>query len=523
MKTDLGPAVRTAALVLVVVGGVLRFYGLDAKLFWHDEIYTGLAIAGSSHAEISKTLFDGRDHARQEILAHQFPRANKNAIHTICAMAEYQPRHPPLYFVLARAWTLLWGPSVTSLRAFSAFLGLLSLPLLFLLSRELHKDALFQWIAISLVAISPLHLVYGQEARQYMLWLDLLLLASWILLIGIRCSKAHAWRSRAFFGLYAVLLVMSLYTHLLSLLILAAHTLFVLATERTKRVPVVRRFGMAVLVALVLFFPWACLLMQDFQQQRPWVGWAAQSISLQHWVLRVAAAWSRPFLDLEEGWVVLGAIPLGVVAGSVVWMLSRAPRRIKWFLISLGTWGALPFVTADLFLGGWRTGVIRFQFPAVLAMQLSLAFVLSYGLRSPSLIWRRLAITLTLLFVVSESISSVTYLRAPMWWNKATVREIYDDARQLNQCPAPLLISSEHGHRSLGDLMALVQLLDKDVTLRLVVEPIEPQLPVPTDDAYLWGISETMLGNLIAKGWELEPVGDYQLYRFVRFERPPRG
>jgi len=103
------------------------------------------------------------------------------------------------------------------------------------------------------------------------------------------------------------------------------------------------------------------------------------------------------------------------------------------------------------------------------------------------------------------------------------VREIYDDARRLNRRPAPLLISSEHGQRSMGDLMALVQLLDEDVTLRLIVEPIEPQLPVPTDDAYLWGISETMLGHLVAKGWELEPVGDYQLYRFVRFERPPRG
>jgi len=516
MKADVGSAVRFVAIVLVALGCFLRFCDLGAKLFWHDETYTGLAIAGSSFAEIRAALLDGRDHRRQELLAHQFPRGGKNTVDTIRAMAEYQPRHPPLYFVLARGWTILFGPSITSLRAFSAFLGLLSLPLVFLLCRELDDDRLFRWIAVSLVAISPLHLVYAQEARQYLLWIDLLLLASWLLLVATRLGTEDARWARTVFGLYAGVLAMSLYTHLLSVLVVGAHALFVLATERARKMAVLSRFAGAFAVASVLFLPWIYRLVADFHTQRAWVAWAAMPVSPNRWMLRTAAAWSRPFLDLEQAWVALGAIPLGLAATSVVWVMFQAPRRVKWFLIPLAVLGTLPFVTADLLCGGFRSGVIRFQFPAVLAIQLCVACALSYFLRSPHRARYHMAITATLLFAVSGVVSDIAYVRAPVWWNKATARELFNDAQQLNLRHAPLLISSEHGHRSLGDLIALVHLLDEDVILRLVIEPTRPQRPTAAEDTYVWGVSDAMLDWLAADGWELERVGVYQLHRLVR-------
>ena len=127
-----------------------------------------------------------------------------------------------------------------------------------------------------------------------------------------------------------------------------------------------------------------------------------------------------------------------------------------------------------------------------------------------------MAITATLLFAVSGVVSDIAYVRAPVWWNKATARELFNDAQQLNLRHAPLLISSEHGHRSLGDLIALVHLLDEDVILRLVIEPTRPQRPTAAEDTYVWGVSDAMLDWLAADGWELERVGVYQLHRLVR-------
>ena len=508
--------VRWWALVLVVLGCCLRCYGLGEKLFWHDEVFTGLAIASSSPAQVQAAVFDGRDHSREELLAHQFPRAGTGVLQTIQVMAEKQFLHPPLYFVSARAWTKIVGPSIGGLRGFSAFAGILSLPLVFLLCRELDRTLPFCWIAVGLVAISPLQLVYSQEARQYALWIDLLLLANWLLLVAARWDVQDAWRSRAVFGLYGGVLTMALYTHLLSVLVVGAHALFVVVAERPRRPAVVRRFAVAIAMAMTLFSPWACVIIVT--RLHDWVSWVTVPITPYRWIGRTAVAWSRPFFDLEYEWIVCGTIPLACVAVCVVWVAVRAPRRLKWLFLPLAALGILPFVLADLFSGGWRTGVIRFQFPAVLAIQLCVAYALSHWVQSQRRAWRLIGITSLLVFTMSGMVSVITYARAPIWWNKATAPEIYDDARRINEQPAARLIAGSHGGRSFGDLMALVHLLDDHVTLRLVGEPAMPQLDDLAEVTFVWGVSAEMEDRLVAEGFALERVGAYELHRMVRVQ-----
>ena len=176
---------RVCAITLVVVGLLFRFSGLGSKVFWWDETHTGRAIAGSFWSEILEDIFDGQVHTRDEILVHQFPREGRTTVTTVKVLVWEDPEQTPLYFVLARAWVKVFGPSTTILRAFSAFLSIISFPLVFLLGRELFRRSLEGWIAVGLFAVSPLHLVYAQEARQYMLWVDLVLLASWLLLLAL--------------------------------------------------------------------------------------------------------------------------------------------------------------------------------------------------------------------------------------------------------------------------------------------------------------------------------------------------
>ena len=63
----------------------------------------------------------------------------------VTTLAVEEPRQLPFYFVLARCWVLHLGSSMAVLRALSAVLGVLSLPLVFLLCRELYDRSLEGW------------------------------------------------------------------------------------------------------------------------------------------------------------------------------------------------------------------------------------------------------------------------------------------------------------------------------------------------------------------------------------------
>jgi uncharacterized membrane protein len=67
---------------------------------------------------------------------------------------------------------------VTAFRGTSALFGLLLPAAAFWLMRELFGRGPVPWVAAALVAFSPLHLLYAQEARQYALWMLLFLASS---------------------------------------------------------------------------------------------------------------------------------------------------------------------------------------------------------------------------------------------------------------------------------------------------------------------------------------------------------
>ena len=77
-----------------------------------------------------------------------------------------QDIHPPLYYALLHGWAALLGPGPTALRLFSVAVGVLTIPLLFLIARRMlsGRAAL---LATLLLTISPLHVYYSQEVRMY--------------------------------------------------------------------------------------------------------------------------------------------------------------------------------------------------------------------------------------------------------------------------------------------------------------------------------------------------------------------
>ena len=76
-------------------------------------------------------------------------------------------QHPPLYYVLLHFW-LWFGDSAAHVRMLSALFGTLAIPVIFLVGRRLFGNGV-GLIAAFILAISPFHVRFAQEARMYTL------------------------------------------------------------------------------------------------------------------------------------------------------------------------------------------------------------------------------------------------------------------------------------------------------------------------------------------------------------------
>lgn len=131
--TSSARTVRLALAGVVVLGVALRLYRLDAQSLWYDEVITYLAARGP----VSDYLWTSRYYAT----AHA------------------------LYFAIVHLGLEL-GSGELYLRLPSLVLGSLSIPLLFMVVRPwLGAEAGLG--AATLMAVSPFHVYYSQEARPY--------------------------------------------------------------------------------------------------------------------------------------------------------------------------------------------------------------------------------------------------------------------------------------------------------------------------------------------------------------------
>jgi len=123
--------------------------------------------------------------------------------------------HPPLYPLLMRGWIEIFGDSELSIRIPPLIFGMISLGVTFILFRNCfnRKIAL---LATFMMALSPVHIWYSQDAKNNMLLLMLTVLAAW--------SLERAWTQKRlrFWFLFTIAAILSLYTNIFALWIISA-------------------------------------------------------------------------------------------------------------------------------------------------------------------------------------------------------------------------------------------------------------------------------------------------------------
>lgn len=164
--------------------------------------------------------------------------------------------HPPLYYLLLKITTTLFGTSEVVVRAPSVVAGAAAVGLLYLIGR-LAYDQRTGVITASIAAISPYLVGHSQEARMYGLLMLLVTAATFALLLE---SKYRTRRTRVFY----IGAVVSLgYTHVWGLFVVAAHALYEIALIAAQSRSAQERFRRMIVTfggIVVLLSPWLIVL-----------------------------------------------------------------------------------------------------------------------------------------------------------------------------------------------------------------------------------------------------------------------
>jgi mannosyltransferase len=319
---------------LTLLAAVLRFATIGAQSYHHDEIVTA-----------SRVLRDGFWHAMDAV--------------------GFSESAPPLYYALAWLWTQVTGTGEAGLRSVSAFAGVATVPVAYLLGAELRSRR-SGLIAAALVAVNPMSIWYSQEARAYALFV---LLTAISLLYFVRALDRGQRRDSIAWGIASAL---ALCTHYFAAFPVAAEAIW-LARKRGRgtggALP-----GLWIVAAVALLLAPLVLHQMSFSHTE-WIS----NFTLGHRLWETALT----FMLGETGEIVarpehplLAALPALLAASALVLVFSRGDRgerRAASIPLALGAVTVLVPVAIGLLDSGKDFVLARNLIPALVPLLVAVA------------------------------------------------------------------------------------------------------------------------------------------------------
>lgn len=305
-------------IALLLLALLLRLYSLGSESFWFDESYS-VAFAQRSLSELSIFHLAG------------LPFSDRN-----------------FYHLLLHFWLPIAG-SDTMLRLPSALAGWGSVLFLYALGKTLFDRTVGLWSA-ALLAVSPLHVWYSQEARMY-IFTALFSVAS--VLYFARVLRADGtvadWIGVALAAGFA------LYTHFVAILVVVFQNTFVLYRAARRQIGRGWFWRWVVAQAGVLLFALPLLIGLLYQQRHGWWGWVARKygpprfneivVMSQHFSVGTTFPGTRPWRIAAL--IVFAAVLLAGL-GPTLTRLARRRWRTEWDegVVIVWLYLALPMVLA---------------------------------------------------------------------------------------------------------------------------------------------------------------------------------
>mgnify|MGYP001053484203 CR=1 FL=1 len=181
---------------VILIGAYLRLTDLSRQSLWFDEV----DVVVRAQRPLDQVL-------------HTFVQQGENG---------------PLYNLMLALWIRVAGISEIAVRFPSAVAGTLAIPLIYLLGRRVAGSTV-GLLAAGLLAISPYHVWYSQEAKMYSIVVLLALASTYTFVAALQTNERLWWVA------YVVVTSLMFYTHVVTVLVFVAQSLYAVLTYRSWR------------------------------------------------------------------------------------------------------------------------------------------------------------------------------------------------------------------------------------------------------------------------------------------------
>lgn len=200
---------------VLLLAALLRIYHLNLQGLWGDEGWSVEFSATPNPSEVTQHLVNDL--------------------------------HPPLYFILLSWWRHIAGDTELAMRLLAVFPAILTVALISRLGRKLFSPSV-GLLAGLVLAISDKHIVLSQEVRHYPFAFMWMVLSTWLVFLWIERP------SRRRILLYATVLILGIYTHYYTILVVVVQLIYSLFVLRSW--DRVLRLYSVVTLSLLSFLPW---------------------------------------------------------------------------------------------------------------------------------------------------------------------------------------------------------------------------------------------------------------------------
>jgi uncharacterized membrane protein len=459
---------RVVIALVIALGIFFRFYHLDRKVLWEDEVYATVHMMGYTEGEIVQA--SPKFTAASDLQKYFAPPKLRpgDITDVIGSIAREDPQHPPPYYVLGHLWVERFGSSVSAMRSLSALCGLLVLPCMYFLCIELFASRTAAWLGVAIVAISPFHVLYAQEVREYGLWTAATLLMSLTLLRAMRLASVSAW------VIYCITFAVSMYIYPLSGLVALGEGVFLIVATGFRPPKVLLGYLAACTAGFALFVPWLLIMIRSEGLNRGLSVILTTRVSPRWVIVHLIEAVRSAFFDfgpfhygmLRSGIVdpFLTIFVLVLIGYALVALIRSNKRAAGAFALIALCLPMLPLVLHDLLFGGELVSQARYFIPLYLGVELLIVDLLRRNIveRTASNRSRGGFVVALIVLLAGGALSCATSSQADTWANKSGEqnRAIADI---VSRSYHPLVVSDFRTSRIFG----LGYYLDPNVRLKL--------------------------------------------------------
>jgi len=218
---------------VILLGIILRLYHLDHQSLWGDEI-SSIYNCRVGLIKLVEDLINWR----------------------------FGDVHPPFYYFLVFFWMKLFGETSLATRSLACIFGILSIPLIYLLGKEVSRRCVGTLAAL-VYAVSALHIYYSQEGRQYA-FLTFVVMGSFLCyakLLNFYLGQRREAPRKITWVLYFLFNFAGIYTHYYVFLGLLVQFIFLFIVRKKE---FVYKYLKLHFLLFVSFIPWILVFIKQY-------------------------------------------------------------------------------------------------------------------------------------------------------------------------------------------------------------------------------------------------------------------